>query len=219
MAGLFSQAMIDPETSELVRTGLYYVYETDGTTLAIIFTDQDEGATVEQPLTTTAAGNALFFAVGGFYKLSRGGDPVLVQVSEDSEQALQSNFSDYLQHTQFVDFDPGCYFADAHQNYAIINSDFDYTDGIELSTISFIYKGSDDITITFPNSSPHLNATWPIYNCGSGSVEIVVEDPGQLLNVNSHTKVSGAGAVGFVTQVNDTNEEDALYVLGGVTSA
>lgn len=214
MAGLFVQAMLDTETSTLVKNGLYYVYLTDGETLATIYTGADEAGTVTQPLVTTDAGNAAFYASPGYYKLSRGGEPVDIQVqNEPPVAALQ----DSIEELGSIDFDPACYFSHAYQTFIVISDDYEIPTP-DPTPQTIFYAGSDDITVTFPQSSPvRQNGQWPIVNLGSGSIEI---DTGtaSLSNVNSHSKVDGAGAVGLVIQTADVNDEPE-YVLAGTTSA
>lgn len=230
MPGLFSQAIIDPSTNELVTNGSVSVYTyLDSSALATVYSDFNCTIELNQPLTTDSEGVLTFFSTGPgqMFYLSRGGTPRLVTASGVDDGSSSGEVS-----TQFLtNLTSGEFFLENGPIYmsqlfasgvSTISGDTTFdNDGISgTDNGSWVVDSADDVTITLSPTCVS-NAQMVFVQVNDGAAIFEVPAGSTLINLYSHNRTAGPGSVAMIICVAGGNPGDpnSTYVLCGQTAA
>lgn len=216
----YNEAVIDPDTNELVKDGAFSVLNLDLTEAVIYEYDLEgvEGYTIlPQPVSTNSSGVLRFWGEPGYYYLSRGGDPELIELVGQYINAEPEGSIPLTRDSD--DFQPNGLLGTTFYNSRTPQTPLGGNTTLEnfQSPGSYIYTGSTDITLTFPALSAP-NGQWVLYQLGTGKITVAVTSPATRSNFSSHTKTAGPKAVVLVTNVG-TDPETPEYLLSGNTAA
>jgi hypothetical protein len=217
----FSEAVIDPETNELVKNQPFSVLRiSDGSTATLYTFDLTgvEGySEVPQPVLSDENGMLSFWAEPGYYNIDRGGATTLIHLVGDviADPELTTVFLS----NESSQFSPegllGVVFSNSYQPQLEITASTVLDNFVTPQTI--IYNGASDITLTFPALAAP-NGVWNLFQGSTGKITVAVTSPATQVNIDSHTKTAGVGAIGVVINVG-TEPETPKYAFGGRTVA
>lgn len=216
----FSEAILDPDTSQLVKNEEFNVLNVSDESLATVY-DYDIGGVDgyterTQPLLSDDNGMLTFWAEPGYYFLERGGALTLVYVTGE---VIFSELSTVFLTNTSATFQPesnvGTYFYNSQQPIQEITTSTVLDNWPSGQT--FVYNGTSDITVTFPALCAP-NATFTLFQGGSGKIVVAATSPATIANIDSHTKTAAIRAITVVINVG-TDPELPKYAFGGRTAA
>lgn len=215
-AGHFIEALIDSTTGTPIVSGTYFIYASDGVTLATVYGAANRSTSQTQPLTTSADGDAEFWAEPGKYVLKAGASALHIDVAPSVDDLtslvlnsartnVDNNFSNHVL-----------------SNYRNLNRE--YTD------TTYSYSTTNDLgaTVALTNASA-ITASLPptasigeglvVVQKGAGQVTFVVSGTSTLKNAHSHTKTFGQDAIVYLECTANIDNSSAVWRLTGDTAA
>lgn len=85
-AGLYADAFVNTLSGVPLRLTQATVYQSDGVTVATLYTDRTKATTAPNPITTDNYGNGSFYADPGIYIVSCLGVTIAVEVTQDQAE-------------------------------------------------------------------------------------------------------------------------------------
>ncbi len=220
--GMYTEAVIDSDTSQLVRNEGFRVLQTNQVDEATVYdcnVETGEYSVLPQPFNSDSSGNVRFWANPGLYYLTRGGTPSLIEVFGNVLFPDPENTTVYLtnESTEYSPNGNAVIFNRAYRPVTVLGGDLTISETFPPPG-EFYYSGSSDITVTISTSFCTTNTTWTFYQLGTGKITISVTT-GTMVNYYGHTKTAGLGAVALLTQVGGpTTDEGLKYSWAGITA-